>query len=143
MSVTIDKETIYNAYEDVRNDTTSTSWLTLCYDGRNIVLESTGSDYDEFKCKFEEADRLYGFVRVNTGDELSKRVKFVLITWVGPTVGALNRAKMSTDKMVVKNVIKNFAIEVLANEMDQLEESSILEDLRKAGGANYGTGVRD
>lgn len=53
-----------------------------------------------------DVDRLYGFVRVNTGDEMSKRVKFALITWVGPTVGALNRAKMSTDKMVVKNVIK-------------------------------------
>jgi len=143
MSVTIDKETVYNAYEDVRSDASQTSWLTLSYDGRNIVLNAIGSDYEEFKSKFTEADRLYGFVRVNTGDEMSRRVKFVLITWVGPTVGALNRAKMSTDKMVVKNVIKNFAIEVLANEMDQLEESSILDSLRKAGGANYGTGVRD
>jgi len=143
MSVTIDKEAIYNAYEEVRNDSSPTSWLTLCYDGRNIVLDSMGSEYEEFKSKFAEADRLYGFIRLNTGDELSKRVKFVLVTWVGPTVGALNRANMSTDKMVVKNVIKNFAIEVLANEMDQLEEGSIMESLRKAGGANYGTGIRD
>jgi len=62
---------------------------------------------------------------------------------VGPNVSALNRAKMSTDKMTVKGVIRNFAIEVQATEQDELEESSILEALKKAGGANYGTGVRD
>jgi len=143
MSVTIDKDTIYSAYEDVRNDQTDTNWLTLSYDGRNIVLGATGTDYGEFKSKFEDVDRLYGFLRLNTGDEMSKRVKFALVTWVGPTVGALNRAKMSTDKMVVKNVIRNFAVEIHANEQDQLDEASILDALKKAGGANYGTGVRD
>ena len=50
-------------------------------------------------------ERLYGFTRIDTGDELSKRVKFVLVTWVGVNVGALKRAKMSIDKAVVKNVI--------------------------------------
>ena len=50
-------------------------------------------------------ERLYGFARVDTGDEMSKRVKFVLVTWVGVNVGALKRAKMSIDKSVVKTVI--------------------------------------
>lgn len=50
--------------------------------------------------------RLYGFVRVNTGDELSRRTKFVLISWVGNNVSAIKRAKMSTDKAVVKSVIQ-------------------------------------
>lgn len=57
-------------------------------------------------CCCSDDDRLYGFLRLNTGDELSKRVKFVFLTWVGVNVGALNRAKMSTDKTVVKAVIK-------------------------------------
>jgi len=56
-----------------------------------------------YRCADDE--RLYGFVRVDTGDELSKRVKFVLVTWVGVNVGALKRAKMSIDKSVVKTVI--------------------------------------
>jgi len=50
-------------------------------------------------------ERLYGFARIDTGDELSKRVKFVLVTWVGVNVGALKRAKMSIDKSVVKTII--------------------------------------
>lgn len=140
---TIDKETIHEAYDDVRNDKTPTNWAILGYEGKNIVLDSTGSDYDEFKSKFGDDDRLYGFLRVNTGDEMSRRAKFVLVTWVGSNVGALNRAKMSTDKTVVKSVIKNFAIEVTASEHDQLEEESIADLLQKAGGANYGTGIRE
>ena len=51
-------------------------------------------------------DRAFGFVRVITGDELSKRAKFVLITWCGANVGALKRARMSTDKSEVKKVIQ-------------------------------------
>ena len=44
-------------------------------------------------------------MRVLVGDEMSKRAKFVLITWIGPSVSALKRAKVSTDKAVVKTVI--------------------------------------
>jgi len=143
MATSIDKESIYNAYEDVRSDNSETSWLTLCYEGRNIVLDATGSDYEEFRSKFNDDDRLYGFVRVNTGDEMSKRVKFALVTWVGTNVSAINRAKMSTDKTVVKGVIKNFAVEIHASDRQELEQEQIADALRKAGGANYGTGVRD
>jgi len=139
----IDKEQIQNAYEDVRSDTTETTWLILSYDGQRIVVNSTGSDYDEFKSSFSDDARLYGFIRIDTGDEMSKRAKFVLITWVGPNVSALQRAKMSVDKSMVKTVIANFAIEVLASEHEELERANLVDTLRKAGGANYGTGVRD
>lgn len=143
MSTTIDKDTIRSAFDDVRDDSTPTTWLILSYEGQHIVLHSTGEDYEEFKASFNDDERLYGFTRVDTGDEMSKRVKFVLVTWVGVNVGALKRAKMSIDKSVVKTVITNFAVEVLATDHDQLEKSSIVEEVMKAGGANYGTGVRD
>lgn len=51
---------------------------------------------------FADEDRFYAYARVETGDEMSKRAKFVLITWVGKSVTALNRAKVSTDKALVK-----------------------------------------
>ena len=40
-----------------------------------------------------------------TGDEMSKRAKFALITWIGSGVNALKRARTSIDKSVVKDVI--------------------------------------
>ena len=40
-----------------------------------------------------------------TGDEMSKRAKFALVTWIGNEVSALKRAKISIDKAVVKEVM--------------------------------------
>jgi hypothetical protein len=40
-----------------------------------------------------------------SGDEMSKRAKFALVTWFGNEVSALKRAKIPIDKAVVKDVI--------------------------------------
>ena len=37
---------------------------------------------------------------------MSKRAKFVLVTWIGPSVSVMKKAKMSTDKAVIKDVIQ-------------------------------------
>jgi len=66
--------------------------------------DKSGHAYVMCWCTTDD-ERLYGFIRVDTGDEMSKRVKFVLVTWVGVNVGALKRAKMSIDKAVVKTAI--------------------------------------
>ena len=55
---------------------------------------------------YADDERQFGFVRIVVGDEMSKRTKFVLITWIGANVSALKRAKVSTDKTVVKAVIQ-------------------------------------
>lgn len=59
-----------------------------------------------FHFDFAEGERVYGYVRVETGDELSKRAKFAFITWIGESVPALKKAKVSTDKATVKSVIQ-------------------------------------
>ena len=47
---------------------------------------------------------MYGYVRFETGDEMSRRAKFALITWIGPNVSPLKKAKVSTDKAFVKRI---------------------------------------
>ena len=58
-----------------------------------------------YKIFVSDDERAFAYVRVYTGDELSKRAKFALLTWIGTSVGALKRAKTSTDKSFVKQVI--------------------------------------
>ena len=41
-----------------------------------------------------------------TGDEMSKRAKFVFVTLVGPSVSVMKKAKMSTDKALMKDIIQ-------------------------------------
>ena len=43
---------------------------------------------------------------LQTGDEMSKRAKFVFVTWVGPSVSVMKKAKMSTDKALMKDIIQ-------------------------------------
>lgn len=50
--------------------------------------------------------RLFAFVRFTTGDAMSKRSKFALITWIGEDVSGLQRAKTGTDKTLVKEVVQ-------------------------------------
>lgn len=49
---------------------------------------------------------MFAFVRFTTGDAMSKRSKFALITWIGENVSGLQRAKTGTDKTLVKEVVQ-------------------------------------
>ena len=64
--------------------------------------------------------RLYGFIRVTTGDEMSKRAKFVLVTFIGDSVGVLKKARVSTDKSQVKQIIQ---VPTSLNCCERLEQS--------------------
>lgn len=144
MSGKIDTESAQEAYELVRNDTTPETWALLKYtDNKEIVLHRTGTDYDDMLSEFGEEERLYGYVRLEVGDELSKRAKFVLITYIGQNVSPLKKAAVSTDKAFVKMVFSQFQVEILADTLADVSKDKVEDRVRKAGGANYGTGVRD
>ena len=103
-----------------------------------------------------------------TGDEMSKRAKFVLVTWVGPNVSVMKKAKMSTDKALMKDVIQvriilfsiskvsnfylliifliylqNMSVELQLENHGEFSHDHFKMQVDKASGARYGTGVRD
>ena len=59
-----------------------------------------------YRFTFADDNRVFGYLRFETGDEMSRRAKFALITWIGPAVGALKKAAVSTDKAFVKEIWK-------------------------------------
>ncbi|XP_067651555.1 coactosin-like protein [Haliotis asinina] len=140
MSTTLSKEDVRAAYNDVRDDTTSTLWAVFKYEGTVLQRNTTGTDYDDFQSQFGDDERAFGFIRITTGDEMSKRSKFALVTWAGPHLSALKRARLSTDKSLLKQVIQNFAVEIMTSERDEIQIDYITDEVKKAGGANYGTG---
>ncbi|XP_060779634.1 coactosin-like protein [Neoarius graeffei] len=137
MATRIDKEACRDAYNLVRDDNSDINWAAFKYDGSTIVPAGHGTDYEEFKSQCTDDARLFGFVRITTGDAMSKRAKFTLITWIGENVSGLQRAKISTDKTLVKDVCQNFAKEFMVSDLRELEEDYIRNELKKAGGANY------
>ncbi|XP_054917858.1 coactosin-like protein isoform X1 [Dermacentor andersoni] len=111
----------------------------LTYDGGEIRATSRGEDFETLKKKLTEHDRAFIYLRIQAGDEMSKRSKFVFITWLSETVGVLQRARISSDKAAVKEIIKNFAVELQVGDPGELTEDHIKNTVSKAGGTDYGT----
>merc|ERR1712113_826485 len=118
----IDSAAVSAAYEDVRADSSSTNFALFTYsdDGKMIECAKTGENYEDALATITDSTRCYIFARVETGDEMSKRAKFALLTFVGESVSPLKKAKVSTDKAVVKGICKNFAYECLATDVSEL-----------------------
>lgn len=144
--VSVDEEAVKAGYEDVRSDDSETKFVMLTYqeDNTKITVHKSGSDYSEVLTELGGEDgeslRAYVYLRVVTGDEMSKRHKFVLLTWCGPTVPALKKAKMSLEKTQVKNLMSSYAVEIQTSELEDMALDNIIELVRKSGGANYGPG---
>jgi len=144
MSTAVDKDAIRRAYDDVRSDTTETEWAVFKFDENNrLGVTATGSDFTGFKSYFGTDDRGFGYIRIKTGDEMSKRAKFVLVTWVGPGVSVMKKAKMSTDKALMKDIIQNMSVELQLENHGEFSHDHFKMQVDKASGARYGTGVRD
>ncbi|KAB0382346.1 hypothetical protein FD755_004263 [Muntiacus reevesi] len=105
--------------------------------GGSIPQGTLGSGWRHYWLSSWDDVRLFAFVRFTTGDAMSKRSKFALITWIGENVSGLQRAKTGTDKTLVKEVVQNFAKEFVISDRKELEEDFIKNELKKAGGANY------
>jgi len=139
------KAELAEMYEDVRSGSTATTWCTAEYDeggrGKSVVAGRCGENYDQFLETLTEDNRVYGYVRFETGDELSRRAKFAFITWIGPNVSPLKKAVVSTDKAFIKEIFSQFGKEILADEKGDVKESKVKGILEKASGAAYGTGL--
>lgn len=144
MSTAVDKDAIRRAYDDVRSDTSDTEWAVFKFDESNrLSVGGTGKEFVDFKAKFGNEERGFGYIRIKTGDEMSKRAKFVLVTWVGPSVSVMKKAKMSTDKALLKDVIQNMSVELQLESHGEFNHDHFKMQVDKASGARYGTGVRD
>ncbi|KAJ2853641.1 hypothetical protein J3B02_003050 [Coemansia erecta] len=120
---------IHEAYEDVRNGSRKDE----------LKVASTGSDgLDGLTKNLKQDSAAFGYIRmVMANDELSQRTKFVLLTWCGPNTPVMRKAKLSVQKADVKTVLRAFSIEVAASDSSELEEESLMLQLKRAGGANY------
>ena len=132
---------IREAYEEVRNDNNDTNWLLITYqEGSDKVWTLVGKGsggLDELKEHLSEEFRGFGYLRCTTGDDLSKRAKFVFITYCGDKVRIVQRSKLTVHKADVQRVIDQTSISVDANKPEELTMEDINERLYKAGGAHY------
>jgi hypothetical protein len=144
LATSVDKEKVLEAYNDVMSDAKAEiNWAFFNYTESKIGVKAKGKEFADFKAHFTPDDRGFGYIKIMTGDELSKRSKFVFCTWIGPNVSVMKKAKMGTDKAFVKEVIQNISVELQPEGLNEVDAGYFEAECRKAGGANYGTGKRD
>jgi len=142
MEVNLSDSAISEAYQDVRSDKTATNWLLINYVSERadtLKLTATGEGgLNELTTKLKAEDCGFAYARVEyANDKESKRVKFVLITWIGSKVGVMRKAKVSVHAAPVKRLLSSYSIDVSAGEQNEVDEEHIVTRLRKAGGASY------
>ncbi|ORZ31159.1 hypothetical protein BCR44DRAFT_1417390 [Catenaria anguillulae PL171] len=138
----IQTEDIAAAYEDVRNDKTETNYVYLTYESDTsdkLKIGATGKGgLPELSEHLKDDKAGFAYLRMLVGnDPLSQRTKFLLITWIGPNVKVMRKAKMSVHSTDVKKVMSAFAVEVQASGLADLKEEVLVQKLKKAMGANY------
>merc|ERR1712172_220617 len=143
LATRVDKAAIMEAYNDVMADNNNIEWAAFTFSDNKLGVAAKGVDFAEFKSHFGADDRGFGYIKITTGDEMSKRSKFVFCTWVGPNVSVMKKAKMSTDKALLKDIITNLSVELLVESAGEFTLEHFKAEVDKAGGARYGTGVRD
>lgn len=142
MKTSFDKDAIKEAYTEVMADNNGIEWATFIFKDNKLGVTAKGSQFNEFKSQFGADDRGFGYIKIMTGDEMSKRSKFVMVTWVGPNVSVMKKAKMSTDKALMKDIIQNLSVELQCENANELSMDRFKTEVDRAGGAKYGTGVR-
>eukprot|EP00761_Pharyngomonas_kirbyi_P003536 gb/GECH01003540.1/.p1 GENE.gb/GECH01003540.1/~~gb/GECH01003540.1/.p1 ORF type:complete len:148 (+),score=42.30 gb/GECH01003540.1/:1-444(+) len=130
-----------SAWEEVRDDKSETNWMLVGYGDKkeDIVLSGKGTGgYNEFVDRLKQADGevLYGGFRCDAVDDESIRPKFVFVSWIGPNVKPLQRARVSTHKPGVTSNLRGYHVEVSASEVDELGQDEIIKKLDSSTGAH-------
>jgi len=137
--VDVSDDQIKALYDTIRKDSSQTNWVVIGFaSGTKLEVQGSGEGgVSEMATYFKDDQPMFGYLRVISGDQESKRAKFVFVSWCGGKVGALKRAKVSVQKAEVKKVFRDFAVEIHAEAVDEITEEIVMGKVRKAGGADY------
>ena len=102
---------------------------------------SGSGDINEFFNHVKGQNGGYGFCRIETGDEESRRAKFFLLAWVpesGPNkLPIMVKGNMSVHKASFKEIFRDFNSEFTFSQEEDLNAEAVTSAIIKAGGANY------
>merc|ERR1711953_495217 len=103
-------------------------------------LSTRSGDNNEFFDHVKEQRGGFGFCRVETGDEESRRAKFFLLAWV-PESGSnklpiMVKGNMSVHKAAFKEIFRDFNSAFDFSNDEDLSADTVINSIVKAGGAN-------
>jgi len=129
------------AIADVKNPSTSTSWVLLTYEKQTTKIKVAAKGdggLDEFKEELNDGKIFFGFIRFNIGGVW----KFVYISWCGEGVVGMLKGRFNNHCKDLERFLHGFHIQINARVEGDLDENAIKGKLTKAQGSNYDAGQK-
>lgn len=139
-----DEEAVTAAIKDVRDDAKDTNYVILGYEsGKSncIELVASGSGGLAEVLPYFKPDFMgYSLVRVISGDKESHRPKFIEIIFSGEGISLVKKGKMGTHVSGINQLFGYTHISVQASSPTELDETDLMNRVKKASGADYDSG---
>eukprot|EP01088_Endostelium_zonatum_P000971 TRINITY_DN11248_c0_g1_i1.p1 TRINITY_DN11248_c0_g1~~TRINITY_DN11248_c0_g1_i1.p1 ORF type:complete len:143 (+),score=28.35 TRINITY_DN11248_c0_g1_i1:48-476(+) len=130
----IEDPALSQAYQKVRANNGGASYAILNYVSKEkLGVQAVGNgSIEEGAANFKDDQSQYGFFKVSfRADDDTERTKFVLVTWLGPNVSILQKAKLSVHKPLVKSVFRDCAVEITSSDRSELTSEALTSQIKR------------
>jgi len=139
----LDETAIITAVAELRDDANPIDYVLLGYEDKSkIVLKAQGSGgLQELRETLDEDSVAYCLFRFMAGDQESKRVKFIFLTYIGQNVGGMAKGRSAGHKGDVRGLLGQSHLQINADgDRDEFTQEEVASKVKKASGANYDLG---
>jgi len=131
---------VTDAISDVRNDKSETNWLVTAYVDNDLKkplkLVSSGNGGVDDLVNYLTSDLIaYVFIRVIDIIEGIKTVKFAFITYIGPDVSIMKKAKVATNKGGVTALFNPAHVTLEISSPNEISDEILLNTIQDASGS--------
>ena len=102
-------------------------------DGRTDQIDGAG--VDEWLSHLKDDEVQFSLLKMTMGNRESKRPKFVMVSWIGPSVGIMKKAKVAIHGASVKEFIGRIHCEMTADDKEGLTFDLIREKVKSVMGS--------
>jgi hypothetical protein len=131
---------VTNAIADVRSDKSETNWLVTAYEDNDTkkplkLVASGNGGVDELINHLTTDLIAYVFIRVIDIIEGIKTVKFAFITFIGPDVSIMKKAKVATNKGGVTALFAPSHVTLEISSPNEISDEILLSTIQDASGS--------
>lgn len=133
-----DGTAVLDAINDVRSDSSSTSWMSAKYSAKyTLSLNGSGEGgVDALLATFEDTTTVnFGLLRVTDQIDKSTTVKFVYIKFQPESVKPMKKAEISTKKGLIDDIFTPFHVDFFISSKDEISQALVDDKVSSASGS--------
>jgi len=123
----------------VRSDADDLAWVIFKYEANSdnmLGIHASGEgNLEEFRSNFDVSQRMYGLLRLVDVYDGHRTIKFVFIPWAGERVGIMRKARMTTHKGSITELIGQAHVTIDCSEPGDMSDDIVMTRITDASGS--------